>query len=53
MPVALDEASVCGRERESGAESGEERLAERSRSERRPRPQTEARRSYGSAEFRS
>jgi len=31
--MALDEASVCGRGRESGAESGEERLAERSRSE--------------------
>jgi hypothetical protein len=28
-----DEASVCGRGQESGAESGEERLAERSRSE--------------------
>jgi hypothetical protein len=29
VAVALDEASVCGRGRESGAESGEELLAER------------------------
>jgi hypothetical protein len=36
VAVAFDEASVCGRGRESGADSGEELLAEPSRSETSP-----------------